>query len=770
MLNRGKSKNKLLEKVRNVWNDKKMLRIVFVSMFLMAVCISVSVVHLLKVNNLYRGLYKNNISETLEVVNEDISRDIEAHANFLATTSATFSAINDFHRYTICDTLEAVNTTDMFNDIYFVHKKNSLKYTRSGNVSNTDYSFYTSNGKSGIDEFYMFHDPESEDPSEVTYVYPVFVNGVEIGLLVGVDSAQNRFKSAFSTDKTTQVAETFIVKNSGYILADGDQNTRLVDCIGKNFYTDVLVDVTGSEVSAAAITEEMMLSLYDNYSGNVEFHGGLGESGYISYSEISNTADTLVVFLLFNSEMNKIMRPMLIESIITIMSLVVIMLIMFTIISRYAGAEQEKIHNLAYVDDLTNAPNVNAFKERARALLEDNEDLPYIVVSFDIQNFRYINEGYGHEKADVVLKALSRALQDSYTYNETFARVNADRFIALAVDDGRNAERIEFIDGKIREATSNILLNYPIKIKTGIYFVKNKKEDVSSMMDKADLARKSIKSDSRGDLKAEYEDRLMEETRKRENIESRMEMALSSGEFVPFLQPKWNMAENKICGAEALIRWINPDGSIVPPGDFIPLFETNGFIEKVDFYMLERICAYIRKMLDEGREVFPISVNQSRFLMHDPEYVTKVKEILIKYKIPKHLIELEITETVFTYDKEHMLEVMNQLREFNVELSMDDFGSGYSSLSLLRDIPLDVLKIDRGFLDESSQSDSGRWILNKIVEMAEGLHLRVICEGVETEEHEKMLLDIGCIFAQGFKYSRPIPMSEFIEKYNIIKA
>ena len=207
-------------------------------------------------------------------------------------------------------------------------------------------------------------------------------------------------------------------------------------------------------------------------------------------------------------------------------------------------------------------------------------------------------------------------------------------------------------------------------------------------------------------------------------------------------------------------------GHIVSPGDFIPVFERNGFIENIDFYMLEEICKYIRRMIDEGREVYPVSINQSRYLLYDPNYIMKVQEIMLRYKVPKGLIELEITETVFFNEKERMLDVMRNLKEFNMNLSIDDFGSGYSSLNLLRDIPFDVLKIDRGFLDESAQSESGKWILRKIVEMADGLNLRVICEGVETHEQVDMLLDIGCIYAQGFLYSRPIPLEEFIEKYN----
>ena len=365
----------------------------------------------------------------------------------------------------------------------------------------------------------------------------------------------------------------------------------------------------------------------------------------------------------------------------------------------------------------------------------------------------------------MLLRDIAVILRESYTYQETFGRLSADRFVGLCVDDGREEDRKKFIDERLERASEETGMKYPIKFKVGIYYIRDKKEPISDMIDKANLARKSVTTRNRG-LQAEYREQLMEETRKQERVESRMHEALENGEFHPYLQPKWNMATDQISGAEALIRWIDEKGNIIPPDEFIPVFERNGFIEHIDFYMLDEVCKYIRQMIDEGREVYPVSINQSRYLLYDPNYIMKVQEIMLKYRVPKGLIELEITETVFFNEKERMLEVMRNLKEFNMNLSIDDFGSGYSSLNLLRDIPFDVLKIDRGFLDESVQSDSGKWILRKIVEMAEGLHLKVICEGVETHEQVEMLLDIGCIYAQGFLYSRPIPIEEFMEKYN----
>ena len=226
------------------------------------------------------------------------------------------------------------------------------------------------------------------------------------------------------------------------------------------------------------------------------------------------------------------------------------------------------------------------------------------------------------------------------------------------------------------------------------------------------------------------------------------------------------MVEDHVAGAEALVRWIKPDGTMIYPNDFIPIFEKNGFVEKLDFFMLESICKYVRRLLDENRKVYPISINQSRYLLHNKAYVTMVQDILLKYEIPKDYVELELTETVFFLEREHMVNIMSKLKDINVMLSIDDFGSGFSSLNLLKDIPFDVLKIDRGFLDETATSKESKWILRKIVEMADGLGVKVVCEGVETKEQAEMLKEIGCHIAQGYLYAKPMPISEFEQRFN----
>ena len=762
-----KKKSNIREFLKILRTEKKMLHIAVVSLGLIGVCIVLCIIHVVQIKDMYYSLYHDRALETAEMTMEEVSESMKSRTDYLSAAAATLESIGEYDNQTICETLDALNTTELFDSLYFIMESTSKMYHGNGTVQQINYDSYVENIGGSANKLSAFRVTHFQTYSVMGYCYPVLNDGLTIGYLVGFANAQSRFGTIFSTESAKMI-DSILIDEEGNILATGDYNKYLKNLAGKNFYSDVLKNLCGGNGDKAEIlTEDIRLGEYDSLMGEEEYSGGSYGPGTLMYAQIPNTDNWMLVFCLFDETVAAAMKSVLIESMITIAVLLILIGAIFVIVGRYASEGQRRMHDLEFVDEVTGSPNENAFKEKAKELLEENPQIPYVVACFDILNFRYINEGYGHEKADILLNAVATAFKESLSYNETFARIGADRFVSLTVDDGREVERMQFIDEKISSATSGILMNYPIRVKTGLYFVKNHEENVTFMIDKAELARKSVDATSRGELTAEYREQLMESTRKQEQIESRMEIALESGEFVPFLQPKWNMAEDHICGAEALVRWINPDGSVMPPNDFIPLFERNGFIEKVDFYMLDRVCAYIRQMLDEGRRVYPVSVNQSRFLMHDPEYVSKVQQVLIKYKIPKNLIELEITETVFTHDREHMLDVMNQLKDLNIELSMDDFGSGYSSLNLLRDIPFDVLKIDRGFLDESTQSDTGKWILRKIVEMADGLNLRVICEGVETQEHVDMLLGIGCIYAQGYKYSKPIPLNEYMEKYNL---
>ena len=242
-----------------------------------------------------------------------------------------------------------------------------------------------------------------------------------------------------------------------------------------------------------------------------------------------------------------------------------------------------------------------------------------------------------------------------------------------------------------------------------------------------------------------------------------MEKALLEREFVVYYQPKINMETEKIIGAEALVRWISKDKGFMNPGEFIPVFEKEGFIIELDFFVLEEAVKIIRDWLDNNKNPITISVNQSRVHLSNPYYIERLKNLINKYQIPTKFIELELTESLFM-DIDVALETVKKIKELGFSVSVDDFGSGFSSLNMLKSMPIDVVKIDREFLNESENSQKAQKIISKIVEMAKELDMEVICEGVEKIEQAEFLKSIGCYYAQGFLYAKPMPETEFFDK------
>lgn len=762
--NAKKRKKKIFrDLIKRFKNERNLTRLLVIGVVLVLVCCAIGSYHIHRIYDSYQRMSYSYIFDRAQVTSNTFSTDFTKKGNLVKSEAVVLEGVEDITDENIIHCIRALENSGEFDYATYISNRNK-KY--GSDVEETTVAFDKYDTViGGTDSYYVYENFAPErGKDEISFAASVKSNGIVIGYVIGNIKASKMF-AEFDNSSSSSVAERYLVDEMGHIVIFAEDE-NVYDGSGQNIYgilTSSCIDDYDAEVTKEEIKNQLVTNEMANRPITIN-----GNEGYVLFKELEGTNGWSLFYIIYDRTVQEDINPVLLESGLSVLVIMLIMSFMAGLIIRYLSKEQKKMYALAYIDELTSAPNENAFIEKTEDLLREFPNLPYVIVSFDLVNFRYINEGYGHEKADMILRALARALSESYSYNETFARIDADRFVGLCIDDGRLQERKRFLSERIKETADTIPMKYPIRIKEGFYYVRSRKESVNDMIDKANLARKSIDGNDKRRLEAEYREQLMENTRRQEEIESKMEAALENGEFVPYLQPKWDMERNHICGAEALVRWKTRDGKLIPPGDFIPLFENNGFIEKIDFYMLEEICKYVRRMLDEGREVYKVSINQSRYLMYDPNYINRVQEIMLKYKVPRGLIELELTETVFFQEKDQMIDVMNRLKEMNMSLSIDDFGSGYSSLNILRDIPFDVLKIDRGFLDESSQSEEGKWILKKIVEMADGLHMRVICEGVETQEQVKMLLEIGCRYAQGFLYSRPIPIEEYIEKYDII--
>lgn len=246
-------------------------------------------------------------------------------------------------------------------------------------------------------------------------------------------------------------------------------------------------------------------------------------------------------------------------------------------------------------------------------------------------------------------------------------------------------------------------------------------------------------------------------------IENEMFTALNEKQFQVFLQPKCDITTSRVIGAEALVRWIHPTRGLIRPDLFIPLFERNGFIIKLDEYIWEETCKLISEWMKKGYPLVPVSVNVSRVHIFDPEFCDKITNLVYKYDIPFHLLELEFTESSFVANSDELYHLMSILKKRGFTLLMDDFGSGYSSLNMLKNSPVDIIKLDREFLNESSTTENGRIIINSTISMILKLKKQIIAEGVETAEQAHFLLNAGCSIAQGYYYSKPIDIPAFEE-------
>ncbi|MBR1693014.1 MAG: GGDEF domain-containing protein [Lachnospiraceae bacterium] len=587
-------------------------------------------------------------------------------------------------------------------------------------------------------------------------------DGTQIGSVVSVKTL-NGILQNHSFAYLRDSGQMFLIGKEGYVYDLAVTQERQIKSKETNFFVRLRSMSKGSTANKQRIQTLKNKTLASNVvTGKLK--GADGADLYVIVDKIDTDMSLYLAECYSEEVFAGRLTPIVNRSILVCVLIFILMALVIAFMWNHMKRTSDTIRKLAYMDSITKGKNFNYFLEKAILIIKDNQEIPYLVQRFDISNFRYINEAYGHIKADELLTVIIMEGEKVFGSKELIVRMNADQFVLLVQNSADYLNRFAIFEDNVNMRALELGIKFPIRLKSGIYQVRRDDYDINVMVDRANVARKSLSAKSK-EMYAYYSDRIINDMRKIEKIESEQQTALINGEFKVYLQPKWDINKDKLYGAEALVRWIKDDGNMVYPDTFIPVFENNGFIEQLDFYMLDQVCAEIRKLLDEGKPAFPISVNQSRRLWDNPEYVENVERILRKYDIPSHYVDLEVTETVFFGERDKMIEIITQLKQKEVLLSMDDFGSGYSSLNLLKDIPFDILKIDKDFFSESITSNSSILILTKIIEMAEGLGIHVLCEGVETKEQVHLLRDIGCQYVQGYFYSKPIPLNDFIQKY-----
>lgn len=421
------------------------------------------------------------------------------------------------------------------------------------------------------------------------------------------------------------------------------------------------------------------------------------------------------------------------------------------------------INNVQTRDSLTGVMGFDRFAVDAMRVTAENPESGFITV-INIANFRRLNEEKGYEFGNSVLIAVADILSASLADGELLCRSEGARFVALYrnVNSGELLTRLKQM---LASAQSQVFekCGMQIYLIAGVYELSGENIGVMASLDRAIIAQKTVKDKAYyvKNMIAFYDNDLRDELQSRQYIESHMMEALENDEFKVYYQPKVNTATGRIEGAEALVRWIRPNGEVISPGRFVPVFEQNGFIADMDFAIYRRAIADIKRWMRDGMEVPLISLNVSRHHMRDEAFPDKICALVDNLGVPRNKIELEITESMLTENMNHLLDAMTKLRNAGFRISVDDFGSGYSSLNLITIMPFDTLKIDGGFFLRNKLTEKNKTVITTIVELAKNLNFTTVSEGVETDEQVEFLRDLGCDLIQGYYYYKPMPVSDF---------
>ncbi len=585
----------------------------------------------------------------------------------------------------------------------------------------------------------------------IVFSAPVYLDNRVVGVLFGSYSEEELNKLFLSSFSGTGYA--FITTNEGLIIAES-----------KNPYT--LIEQSKNLFDAWSTMDFFEGDSFDTILKKVHVNGtGMSEYRYkgqtrlMYYTTIGINSWNL--FTVAPAEFVNSVAENIANIVYTLTaSCIVLFLVMLIWILRMQKTHIVELSNLAFVDAVTGAPTLAKFKQDAVSRLAQYPDLRFVLIMNDIDRFKLINQTLGFETGDRVLTNMGIALRASLGPRDLYARANIDEYVLLCEyisDEDLAAKNTLFTD------TFNVLMGssfaFTVSFPTGLYFIKpTDRNNINIIIEKANIAHRKAKE--LGVQHCIFDDKILQDELRIKDLENHMEAALANNEFHMYLQAKRNLSDESLAGAEALVRWHTKDDGVVSPGLFIPVFEKNGFIQKLDMYMFEQACKFLRQIIDSGKKPFTISVNFSRQHLRNEYFVQNLIGMAARFSVPPEYLEIELTETAIFDNVDILQSVLNRLHNAGFTLSMDDFGTGYSSLGLLKNLSVDVIKIDRSFFVNANDSGRARIVLTNVIRMAKELGIHTVAEGVEYVDQITLLRELGCDVVQGYYYAKPAPAME----------
>ncbi|MEG0074639.1 MAG: EAL domain-containing protein [Eubacterium sp.] len=527
---------------------------------------------------------------------------------------------------------------------------------------------------------------------------------------------------------------------------------------------NILNSLSSAQIIDKKTIEDIKKEIADGKSGQSEFKKNEAHE-YMMYTPLVGQNWTLLTFVpaeVVNAKSEMLLKiTMLLCAFITItfsLLLVALTLVFYR--------NKCKLENIAYVDPVTGGNTIQRFYELAGELLENSQKQDYALIYVNIEKFKVLNEQFGRDACNEILCSIINGISSDLEANECIGRLFADNFCILVKYKNKTeiVKRFEHW-GELFSLymKKKNLVCLPFVIEYGILVIENESMAIVHMIDRAKLSLTESNCELHGKVRyAIYDENVHHILFREKQLEDMTEKAFKNGEYHVYLQPKYHTKSEKISGAEALVRWINPEEGMIYPDEFIPLFEKNGFIVQLDFYVFEEVCRTIRSWIDKGWDQIKISVNCSRIHLKNSMFLDKYIEIAEKYKVPRHFLEIELTENTVFENVEYLSKIIAKIHEAGFGCSMDDFGSGYSSLNLIQDIPVDTIKLDKVFFKTNPKDmDRTESVVGSIISMTKKLSMETVAEGIEERSQVEMLKRLNCDYIQGYYFAKPMPIEDF---------
>ncbi len=678
-----------------------------------------------------------------------IKQEIEHTYQSLQSSASYLSNTAEWDKNTITQFLSLINPENTYIDMAVVDGS-GVGFNSAGEAMDISGEKYFSAAMEGRESTSNSLYYTKDHVPVILFAVPIYKNNACIGVLTACRNAELNYSELLDSEERDGGAIYLMNQENalvGYVKGSDIRNFNYEAIMSQNRQYEEIIRDTVS-FSLKSIYEGKEAKLPDIY---IWQQASLGINGW---SMLVGGRYTL------NGSTRDIMN---LTNMIWL-AITAVTLFMFIAMIINQRASNNKVVKTLYLDPVTGGDNWYKFRINMNKILGSKQyhKKNYALINFDINRFKIINDAYGYQKGDEVLKDIYNVIKRWIRSGEPFTRYAADQFYILMAfsDEEELILRIMELNDRVHQLRYTKM----VRIFYGVYYITERKDSIDRMGEFAQIAKNNIKGSSESMISF-FDDADRERLLEEEEIEKSMNEALKNDEFHVYLQPKYMAKEEIISGAEALVRWHNNNGMPISPGNFIPLFEKNGFITELDYYMLKKVCELLRSWLDKGYVPLPISVNISRLHFANAHLAEIIAEIVDSYEVPRNLIELELTESAFLQNKQMLINTVVRLRDYGFLVSMDDFGAGYSSLNSLKDLPLDTVKLDGELFRITDEVERGLCVIRNTITMAKDLHMKVVAECIETKEQVEFLCTVGCDIIQGYYFARPMPVDQFEAKY-----